>query len=127
MLLKLPIQVIQDCRLDVLKLWPTYMGMNFDTTPMIQNGSIEIGILSAGHGSMALYSALHLAGFDVTLDDIKSFRQLRKATGHPEYGEAEGVETTTGPLGQGVATAIGMALGMKKIIQNIYPKQYPII
>lgn len=73
-------------------------------------------ILSAGHGSMALYSSLHLAGFDIDLDDIKSFRQLHsKTAGHPEYGEADGIETTTGPLGQGVATAAGMALGMKKL------------
>ena len=84
-------------------------------------------ILSAGHGSMALYSALHLAGFDVTLDDIKSFRQLHaKTAGHPEYGEAEGVETTTGPLGQGVATAIGMALGMKKLSKTFTQSNTPL-
>jgi transketolase len=71
-------------------------------------------ILSAGHGSMALYASLHLAGFDLSIDDLKAFRQASSKTpGHPEYGHCDGVETTTGPLGQGVATAAGMALGMK--------------
>ncbi len=71
-------------------------------------------VLSAGHGSMVLYSALHLAGFDVSLEDIKAFRQLHSRTpGHPEYRETPGVETTTGPLGQGIAMAVGMALGLK--------------
>ena len=68
-------------------------------------------VLSAGHGSMLLYSLLHLSGYAVSLDDIKSFRQFGSSTpGHPEYGDTPGVETTTGPLGQGAATAIGMAL-----------------
>lgn len=70
-------------------------------------------VLSAGHGSMLLYSLLYLTGYSApTLDDIKNFRQLHSPTaGHPEYGEAPGIETTTGPLGQGLATAVGMALG----------------
>ncbi len=69
-------------------------------------------VLSAGHGSMLLYAVLHLLGYeDMTIDELKNFRQLGSRTpGHPEYGHASGVETTTGPLGQGIATAVGMAL-----------------
>jgi transketolase len=69
-------------------------------------------VLSAGHASMLLYSVLYLAGYDVSLDDLKQFRQWESRTpGHPEYGYTDGVETTTGPLGQGVGNAIGMAVG----------------
>jgi transketolase len=68
-------------------------------------------VLSAGHGSMLLYALLHLTGGDVSLDDLKAFRQWGSRTpGHPEYGHTPGVETTTGPLGQGIATAVGMAI-----------------
>jgi transketolase len=74
-------------------------------------------VLSAGHGSMLLYALLHLTGYDdITLDELKNFRQLGACTaGHPEYGHAPGVETTTGPLGQGLATAVGMALAERKL------------
>ncbi len=72
-------------------------------------------VLSAGHGSMLMYSLLHLTGYeDMTLDQLKNFRQLGARTaGHPEYGEAKGIETTTGPLGQGIANAVGMAMAEK--------------
>ena len=73
-------------------------------------------VLSAGHGSMLLYSLLHLSGFALSMDDIKAFRQLHSKTpGHPEYHMTAGVEATTGPLGQGVGNAVGQALGFKSL------------
>ncbi|QYC83911.1 transketolase, partial [Chlamydia suis] len=73
-------------------------------------------VLSAGHGSALLYSCLHLAGFNVGLEDLQQFRQLHSQTpGHPEFRETDGVEATTGPLGQGIGNAVGMALSLKML------------
>ena len=77
-------------------------------------------ILSAGHGSMLLYSLLHLAGYDLTVEDLKSFRQLgSKTPGHPEFHETPGVECTTGPLGQGISNAVGFALSQKMLAARV--------
>jgi transketolase len=73
-------------------------------------------VLSCGHASMLLYSLLHLSGYPLSLDDLKNFRQWgSKTPGHPEHGHTVGVETTTGPLGQGVGNAVGFALGQKML------------
>lgn len=85
-------------------------------------------ILSAGHGSMLIYSCLHISGYDVSLDDIQQFRQLHSCTpGHPESFETPGVETTTGPLGQGLGNAVGTALGLKMLGARFNTETNPII
>lgn len=85
-------------------------------------------VLSAGHGSMLLYALLHLTGYDVSLDDIKNFRQWGSHTpGHPEHGDTPGVETTTGPLGQGAATAVGMALAEAYLAKTFNRDGYDIV
>jgi len=85
-------------------------------------------VLSAGHGSMLLYALLHLTGYDVTMDDLQRFRQLGSRTpGHPEYGVTPGVETTTGPLGQGLANAVGMAIAEAVLAQRFNRPGYPIV
>jgi transketolase len=84
-------------------------------------------VLSAGHGSMWLYSCLHLSGFNLSMDEIKNFRQLHSKTpGHPEYHYTDGVEATTGPLGQGIGNAVGMALGMKLLAARFNQADFPI-
>ena len=83
-------------------------------------------VLSGGHGSMLIYSLLHLAGYDVPMEQLKQFRQLGSLTpGHPEYGVTPGVETTTGPLGQGFATAVGMALAEAFLATTFNRPDYP--
>ena len=85
-------------------------------------------VLSAGHGSMLLYSLLHLTGYDLSLDDLKQFRQFgSKTPGHPEYGITPGVETTTGPLGQGLGNAIGMAIAEAYLAANFNRDAFNIV
>ena len=85
-------------------------------------------VLSNGHGSMLIYSLLHLTGYDVSLDDIGNFRQLHSKTpGHPEYGYTPGVETTTGPLGQGVANAVGMAIAERALAGQFNTESHQIV
>ncbi len=85
-------------------------------------------VLSAGHGSMLLYAMLHLTGYDLSLEDLKNFRQWKSRTpGHPEYGRTPGVETTTGPLGQGFATGVGMAMA-ERFMANLFNRQgFPLV
>ncbi len=85
-------------------------------------------VLSAGHASMLLYSLLHLTGYDVTLDDLKSFRQWGSRTpGHPEYGLTAGVEATTGPLGQGLSNAVGMAIAERRLAEEFNRDGHEIV
>ena len=85
-------------------------------------------VLSNGHGSMLIYSLLHLSGYSLTIDDLKDFRKLKSKTpGHPEFGVTDGVETTTGPLGQGIANAVGMALAEKILAEKINTKNIKAI
>ncbi len=85
-------------------------------------------VLSNGHGSMLLYALLHLTGYDLSLDELKRFRQLHSKTpGHPEYGCAPGVETTTGPLGQGLANAVGMAIAERALAAEFNRDGYAIV
>jgi transketolase len=85
-------------------------------------------VLSAGHGCLLLYSLLHLSGYAVSLEDIQSFRQLgSKAPGHPEYGRTPGVETTTGPLGQGISNAVGMAIAERMLASRFNTPQRKLI
>ncbi len=106
-------------------LWNDYMQHN----PANPNwADRDRFVLSNGHGSMLIYSLLHLTGYDLTIDDLKNFRQLHSKTpGHPEYGYAPGVETTTGPLGQGITNAIGMAIAEKALAAQFNKPDHAIV
>ncbi len=94
-------------------LWNDYLQHNPSNTQWVNRDRF---VVSNGHGSMLLYSLLHLTGYDLSIEDLKDFRQLHSKTpGHPEFGDTPGVETTTGPLGQGLANAVGMALAERML------------
>lgn len=106
-------------------LWSGVMRYN-PTNPQWHNR--DRFVLSAGHGSMLLYAMLHLTGYDLSLEDLKNFRQWKSRTpGHPEYGRTPGVETTTGPLGQGFATGVGMAMA-ESFMANLFNRPgFPVV
>lgn len=106
-------------------LWTKFMNHN-PSNPSWSNR--DRFVLSAGHGSMLLYSMLHLAGYDVSLNDLKEFRQWgSKTPGHPEFGHTPGVEATTGPLGQGIAMAVGMAMAERHLADTYNKDDYTIV
>jgi len=106
-------------------LWNDYM-MHNPANPKWANR--DRFVLSNGHGSMLIYSLLHLTGYELSIDDLKQFRQLHSKTpGHPEYGYAPGVETTTGPLGQGITNAVGMAIAEKALAGQFNQKGHNIV
>jgi transketolase len=106
-------------------LWTKYMKYN-PYNPKWHNR--DRFVLSAGHGSMLLYSLLHLTGYGITLDDLKNFRQWgSKTPGHPEYEPDRGIEVTTGPLGQGISNAVGMAIAQKYLVNHFNRDGFPII
>jgi transketolase len=106
-------------------LWTRFMRYN-PKNPKWENR--DRFLLSAGHGCMLLYALLYLTGFDLSLDEIKNFRQWgSKTPGHPEYGLAPGVEITTGPLGQGFANGVGMAMGAAHLAAKFNQKDFPLI
>ncbi len=106
-------------------LWERFLKHNSKNPEWIDRDRF---VLSGGHASMLLYSLLHLSGYDLTIDDLKNFRQWNSKTpGHPEFGHTPGVETTTGPLGQGVANAVGMAMAERHLAAIFNRPDYEII
>ena len=106
-------------------LWNDYLKHNPENPEWADRDRF---ILSNGHGSMLIYSLLHLSGYDLSINDLKNFRQLHSKTpGHPEYGYAPGIETTTGPLGQGIANGVGMALAEKVLAGQFNREGHEIV
>ena len=106
-------------------LWTRYMRYSPSNPAWLNRDRF---VLSAGHGSMLLYSLLHLTGYDLPLDELRNFRQWdSKTPGHPEHGHTPGVETTTGPLGQGFANGVGMALAASWLAARYNRPNYPIM
>ena len=107
------------------ELWANHLKHNPGNAKWINRDRF---ILSAGHGSMLVYSLLHLFGYDMSIDDLKAFRSYdSKTPGHPEYGHAEGIEATTGPLGQGIAMSVGIALAEAHLAARLNKPGYPVI
>jgi len=106
-------------------LWTKFMNVNPSNPEWFNRDRF---VLSAGHGSMLLYSLLHLTGYDVSMDDLKSFRQWgSKTPGHPEYGHTPGVDATTGPLGQGIAMAVGMAMAERHLAETYNKPSFNVV
>ncbi|AUD62251.1 transketolase [Tenericutes bacterium MO-XQ] len=106
------------------KLFTTHMNIDVKKPHWINRDRF---ILSAGHGSMLLYAINHLSGYKISIEDIKNFRQLGNTPGHPEYGHTDGVETTSGPLGQGISNAVGMAIAETHLAAKFNKPNYNII
>src|SRR3954471_11027981 len=106
-------------------LWTKFMNINPKNPNWFNRDRF---VLSAGHGSMLLYSLLHLSGYDLSMDDLKEFRQWgSKTPGHPEFGHTAGVDATTGPLGQGIANAVGMAMAEAHLAAQFNKDGFPVI